>query len=84
MTSYQQALDDMACSIDNGHALGCPCRAGGDPIYRCDWCRRDTSDGDYVRISRDDGSVGRCCSVCYERGDEGVDIGLDMTEDVLA
>lgn len=73
---------DMQC-VDDDHVSGCPCHAGGDPIYRCWLCRRDTSDGDYVNISRADGSIGRCCSNCYSKRDEDdVTVGLDMTQDV--
>ena len=48
---------------------------------RCHWCGRDTSDGDYLNVDSAEGIV-RCCSTCWERGDEGIDIPLDMTEDV--
>ncbi len=48
---------------------------------RCWLCGRDVSDGDYVNVSRLDGSIGHCCSICWEKRDEVVDIGLDYTED---
>ena len=47
---------------------------------RCYWCDRDTSDGAYVNVSTDRGVI-RCCDICWEKGDEGVDIPLDYTED---
>ncbi len=50
---------------------------------RCHWCDRDTSDGLYVNVNFPDlGRIERVCDVCFERGDEGVDIPLDYTEDV--
>jgi hypothetical protein len=72
---------DMQC-VDETHVDGCPCQAGGEPMYRCFICGRDTSDGDYVNIARNDGSVARCCNNCYEKRDEEyLTTGLDYTED---
>ena len=49
---------------------------------RCHWCDRDTSDGDYVRVSLPNSpDVVRCCSTCWERGEEAIVSPLDMTED---
>ena len=79
MLTNAQAMD-MQCA-DDAHVHGCPCHAGGDPIYRCGICGRDTSDGLYINVSKADGSVERVCDICYEKGDEGPDIGLDYTED---
>ncbi len=47
---------------------------------RCYFCGRDTSDGDYLRMPIGQ-SIERVCSVCWEKGDEGIDIPLDMTRD---
>jgi hypothetical protein len=66
----------------------CTDRVGGEHSercevsrYRCYLCRRDTSDGLYRLV--DYGlHMERVCDICYDRGDEGVEIPLDYTEDV--
>jgi hypothetical protein len=79
--SYAVAYEGMFCANDE-HVPGCPCQAGGDPVFRCYICERGTEDGDYINISRPDGNVARLCSVCYEKRDEDdVTVGLDYTED---
>lgn len=74
--------DEGACRFET-HALGCPCGMGGEPLIRnrCHWCGRDADFYGYVNVSLADGRVVRCCDVCWERGDEGIDLPLDMTED---
>jgi hypothetical protein len=47
---------------------------------RCYLCRRDLSDFPFVNV--DFGlHIEHVCDVCWERGDEGISIPLDMTED---
>lgn len=65
------------------HAFDCPCPVGGEVMYRCFYCGRDTSDEDYVLVwlQWSDRDV-RCCSVCWERGEEhGGEVPLDYTRD---
>lgn len=34
--TYMNLTDDMHC-VDELHALGCACRAGGDPVLATEW-----------------------------------------------
>ena len=87
--SWAVAYEGMTCSNEQ-HVPGCPCQAGGDPEWRvlvqyvtygpCHWCKQDT-DSSSVNVSLPDGRVVVFCAACYEKGDEGPDITLDMTED---
>ena len=82
MMPQSEALD-MTCAAD-GHAHGCPCQAGGDPIYRCYYCERDTTDEEYVLVwlQWSDKNV-RCCMNCWVRGEEhGGEVPLDYTVDI--
>lgn len=72
-----EAIADMSTCSDELHAHGCPCGVGGDAIERCYLCRRRENDRNVTL----DGAVRGICDTCWERGEEGVLIPLDMTED---
>ena len=74
---------DMQC-VDTTHVDGCPCHAGGDPVYRCWLCGRDTSDGLYRNVDTKRDGIVRCCDICWEKRDEDVEIPLDYTRDEVA
>jgi hypothetical protein len=73
----------LAIEDDEGFTINVEAILVGRPRQdpRCWLCRRDVSDGDYVRV--DFGlTIEPVCSVCWEKRDEdGIDIPLDMTED---
>jgi hypothetical protein len=81
MMTNADALD-MQCPEDS-HVSGCPCYAGGDPIYLtyppCFICKRDT-DSTSVRV--DYGArVETVCDTCWSKRDEDyLDERLDMTD----
>lgn len=65
---------------DRDGAYGCDhCRDYG----RCYICRRWTYEEDGAAISRlvqMEGAVRAICDVCWEKGDEGISLPLDMTD----
>lgn len=66
---------------DMDGVYGCSdCRA----YARCYLCRRWTYEEDGAAFSRlvdIDGAVRAVCDPCWEKGDEGVELPLDMTHD---
>jgi len=73
-----EAIGDMHGCTTEGHAFGCPCGMGGDPILdRCYLCNRREIDR-HVTL---DGAVQGICDTCWERGQDEIRIPLDYTED---
>lgn len=69
---------------DGCDGMTCTDRVGGEhspTCNRCYFCRRLAVGDLWVNVSLADGTVVSCCDTCYERGDEGVSIPLDYTED---
>ena len=63
----------------------CTARVGGDHSITCErcWlCGRDTFDGLYRNVDTKADGIVRCCDNCWEKGNEGIEVPLDMTEDV--
>lgn len=75
---WLEGCDRMNCTaiVGGDHVPTCEVEAN-----RCGICGRDTSDGLYINTSKADGSVERICDICIEKGDDGIDIPLDYTED---
>jgi len=75
---WLEGCDRMDCTavVGGDHAPTCEVSQ-----RRCYLCRRDLSEGyPYSNVSFGL-NVEHVCDVCWERGQEGIDIPLDMTED---
>jgi hypothetical protein len=60
-----EAIGDMHGCTTEGHAFGCPCGMGGDPIEaRCYICQTAERVGMFVEV---DGYVRLCCADCWAR-----------------
>ena len=68
--------DPVRLGVGNDGKYGC---SECTDYPRCWLCRRWTF-GDELIVSMD-GAIRGICSVCFERGEEGIRIPLDMTED---
>lgn len=80
---WLEGCDRMHCTAIVGGDHVATCAVMRDP-NRCWFCRRDTSDGLYVNVDfRELGRIERVCDTCWERGNEGIEVPLDYTEDEL-
>lgn len=95
MSEYYAPYAPETCSED-GHLQGrCPCRAGGDPVLaptslyanellpQCWLCGRSIRLGidEWQVVTVDPISSALICGVCFERGEEGIEVPLSYEEE---
>jgi hypothetical protein len=77
-TPLKEGCDPFTCTERVGGEHSDQCEVSQ---RRCYLCRRDVSDGLFVNV--DFGlHVEHVCETCWSRGAEGIEMPLDMTEDV--